>query len=332
MGDKSKIEWTDATWNVATGCTKVSSGCAHCYAEDVARRSWKERPFEDVRFHADRLTQPLRWTRPRRIFVNSLSDLFHPTITDGQIMQALDVMAQARHHTFQILTKRPKRMQEFFAKWLDLTGENLNEPKLVQGPEAVRKTHPSGRGQLFANMLDAMGDPPPGTAVPFFDWMDGMINWDRIPENIWLSVSTENHSTATERVPVLLDIPAKVRFVSAEPILEMIDFENLPGRENKSTINSLTGVRTAADGTTSAAGDHINWVIVGGESGPKARPCPLLAIDHIVKQCQTSGVPVFVKQLGRRPAGSPMPTGPTGARGENIECFPPGLRLREYPR
>ena len=137
---------------MATGCTKVSSGCAHCYAEDVARRSWKERPFEDVRFHADRLTQPLRWTRPRRIFVNSLSDLFHPTITDGQIMQALDVMAQARHHTFQILTKRPKRMQEFFAKWLDLTGENLNEPKLVQGPEAVRghttRLDGSGRSRM----------------------------------------------------------------------------------------------------------------------------------------------------------------------------------------
>jgi protein gp37 len=237
----TQIQWTDETWNPVTGCAKVSPGCAHCYAETVALRFWpsqyppvvfagsekggplyRPRQFTDVMTHADRLDQPLRWRKPRRVFVNSMSDLFHEAVPFEFIKRVWDVTAAAPRHTFQILTKRPERMLAF-ARWM------------------------------------AGGDD-----ISIAEW----------PRNVWLGVSVENQHFADERIPLLLQTPAAVRFLSCEPLLEGLDLaKHRPG------ANQL-------------------WVIVGGESGAGARPCNVRWVRSIVRQCQQAGVPVFVKQLG----------------------------------
>jgi len=303
MGDKSAIEWTDATWNPIRGCSRVSEGCRFCYAERTAVRHIKggdgtrgaylglvkstpngPRWTGEIRFVEKALALPLRWRDPRRVFVNSMSDLFHEKVPDGWVMRILNVMAPTPQHTYQILTKRPDRMRSFFARWADVTGEDF-EFKNARGPEEVRRVHPSPRGQLFAAMLDAMGKPPKGCAYPSFDWMQGMLRWPATFHNIWLGVSVENQAAADERIPLVLKTPAAIRFLSVEPLLGPVDlgayfYEGIVPRP------------------------PIDWVIVGGESGPGARPCDVAWVRSIVEQCRAAGVPVFVKQLGARPIDS----------------------------
>ena len=245
----TSIEWTDQTWNPVTGCTKVSPGCAHCYAEGIANRLWKGRPFEDVQVHADRVGQPLRWRKPRRVFVNSMSDLFHEAVPFRFLDAVFHVMRSTPRHTYQVLTKRPERMRFY--------------------------------------MRD--------TRAP-------------LAPNVWLGVSVENQRMADERIPLLLDTPAAVRFLSVEPLLGPVNLHPW-----------LSG--------------GINWCIVGGESGPQARPCELPWIGAIVEQCKAAGVPVFVKQLGRRPQvqGEPACTWIADRKGGRPDEWPPELRVREWP-
>ena len=276
------IQWTDETWNPVTGCTKVSPGCSRCYAEDVAKRFWKGRPFEDVRFHIDRIGQPLRWKKPRRVFVNSMSDLFHEDLTFGHIEQVFAVMIEAKQHTFQVLTKRPERMCAFMKH------------------------------------------------LKFFH---------RVPPNVWLGVSVENQRMADVRIPILLDTPAAVRFLSVEPLLSEIDLCR-GGWSLLRRLRSPTGKRKPVAG--------VDWVIVGGESGRKARPCNVKWVLGIVGQCRNSGVPCFVKQLGAKPVYDGYPHGdpwlsiesPDGTRplmlndskGGDVEEWPIALRVREFPQ
>jgi protein gp37 len=241
MSDHSKIEWTDASWNPVTGCTKVSDGCKHCYAErDWARLAaprakpniYTGRDFTDVRCHPERLDQPLRWTKPRRIFVNSMSDLFHEDIPSEFIAAVFHRMAMAPQHIFQILTKRPERMLNF------LTG-----------------------GLAFEKPLP----------------------------NVWLGVSCEDQATADERIPLLLQTPAAVRFISAEPLLGPIDLWpwvniNLPSRWPRHAY--------------APRGPFLDWLIAGGESGPRARPSHPDWFRSLRDQCQAAGVPFFFKQWG----------------------------------
>lgn len=258
MSDHTGIQWTDVTWNPTTGCTRVSPGCQNCYAERDANRlagslrryrgltkkvGGQPRWTGEVRFLEEALTRPLRWKKPRRVFVNSMSDLFHEKVPDGWVMRILNVMAQTPH-TYQILTKRSERMRSFFTRWADLSGEDFSDFKGAHGPEETRRAHPSPRGQLFAAMLDAMGKPPKGCAYPTFDWMEGMIRWPRTFGNIHLGVSVENQAAADERIPLLLQTPAAVRFLSVEPLLGPVDLTRwLPPNS-----------------------PSVDWVIVGGES------------------------------------------------------------------
>ena len=231
MGERSSIEWTDATWNPVTGCTKVSEGCRNCYAERLAPRLGQD--FSEIKLHPERLEYPLHWKEPRRIFVNSLSDLFHEDISDKFIKQVVDVMLhrQGRHHIYQILTKRPERM-------LQLLGQ---------------------------------------------DWWVAMgLDWIR---HIWLGVSVEDQQTADERIPVLLQTPAAVRFVSAEPLLGPIGLDGPPLRALSVEVDHLEDRR-------------LDWVIVGGESGPQARPMHPDWIRLIRDQCVAASVPFFFKQWG----------------------------------
>ncbi len=214
MADNSKIEWTEATWNPVTGCSKISDGCKNCYAERLALRlrvmgSARYRNGFDVTLHADLLEMPKRWRKPRVVFVNSMSDLFHDHVPVEFIQRVFDTMQNCPQHTFQVLTKRTARLR-------------------------------------------AMADKLP---------------W---PKNVWMGVSVEN-AAVMHRIDDLRAVPAAVRFLSCEPLL---------GPMNDLRLES------------------IHWVIVGGESGPHARPMDKAWVMGILRQCRQAGVPFFFKQWG----------------------------------
>jgi protein gp37 len=327
MSDNSAIEWTEATWNPTTGCTRVSEGCRHCYIERTPPFRIGRRRFDSshiggttgVMLHPERLEQPLRWRKPRRIFVNSLSDLFHEAVPDGYIARVWDVMAQCPQHTFQILTKRHARMRSWVTRWADTAGDADVEspdglPPMPRGPGAVRAVYGSGRARLFADMLDAMGDPPPGCAYPLYDWMGGQRWWPPMLSNVWLGVSVEDQMWADIRIPALLDTPAAVRFLSCEPLLGPVDL--------RGWLSDPPWVDGDLWPPSNARERSFDWVIAGGESGPGARPMDLAWARSLVEQCQTAGVPVFVKQLGTMAGGKAH---------HDIGTFPPELRVRAFP-
>lgn len=207
MGE-SRIEWTDRTWNPVTGCTKVSAGCKNCYAEAIANRFFRNywtpdgkssRQFTDVWTHADRLSQPLKWRKPSRVFVNSMSDLFHEDVPFEFIDEVVKVMRETQRHTYQILTKRPRRMLEYFKD-----RENFNF------------FHPTGCGCLCH---DGDGD---ANIEGGCKRCDDVHEWPL--KNVWAGVSVEDQKTADERIQLLLDTPAVIRFVSYEPALSYVDF------------------------------------------------------------------------------------------------------------
>ncbi len=269
---KSKIEWTERVWNPVTGCTKVSQGCKNCYAERMAKRLAgrcgypADEPFR-VTLHPDRLGQPLHWKKPSRIFVNSMSDLFHQDVPDEFIERVWAEMYSNAQHTFQVLTKRPERMLHWY------------------------------RHSIRASMSLEF---PPG--------------------NIWLGVSAENQETADQRIPLLLQTPAAVRFVSCEPLLGPVDLcEWL----------CCTACADTCGGTRKPAGlsvvahcknPRLDWVIAGGESGPGARPMHPDWARGLRDQCAAARVPYFFKQWGewRPPAEgeeyNTMNSGPRQAR------------------
>lgn len=303
MADGTKIEWCDSTWNPITGCSVVSPGCTNCYAMKLAGTRLKHSPSREglttqtkagpvwtgeVRFNEQWRHQPLQWSRPRRIFVCAHGDLFHEAVPDGWIARVWNVMGQCPQHQFQILTKRPDRMRDWVSRWADLAGEDVEDPKLVFGPEETRRAHPSGRGQLFAAMLEAMGPPPAGASYPTFDWMHGQLWWPAVLPNVWLGVSVEDQPRADDRIPDLLATPAAVRFLSCEPLLGPIDL-----------AWCLTRLRV-----------DIDWVIVGGESGPGARPMRPGWARTLRDQCDAALVPFFFKQWG---AWMPADIGDTDA-------------------
>lgn len=260
----SRIEWTDTTWSPVTGCTKVSPGCDHCYAERLTERFQGKDSFAQVTVHEDRLGDPLRWRKPRRVFVNSMSDLFHPAITDEFIARVFAVMAATPQHTYQVLTKRHGRMRSL-----------LDSGRF--------------RSDAHSRLIDLVQTM---TWEPEFVWP--------LP-NVWLGVSAEDQKRAELRVGALRETPATVRFVSAEPLLGPVDLTpHLPG---------------------------LSWVIVGGESGPGARPMDLELARSLVEQCQAAEVPVFVKQLG-----SVWAKGRSADRkGGDPDDWPADLRIRQFP-
>jgi protein gp37 len=219
MSDHSSIEWTDATWNPVRGCTKISPGCKHCYAETFAERfrGVPGHPYEqgfDLRLVPKKLAEPLLWTTPKMVFVNSMSDLFHEGVSAEYILAVVDVMRRANWHTYQVLTKRSERMR-------DLLGTKLRH--------AAAEPH------------------------------------------IWWGVSVEDKKYGLPRVAHLQDSPVKMRFLSVEPLLENLGPIDLGG---------------------------IGWVIVGGESGPGARPMDAAWVHSVREQCQAANVPFFFKQWG----------------------------------
>ncbi len=309
MSDKSAIEWTDATWNPVRGCTKVSPGCKHCYAETFAERfrGVKGHPYEqgfDLRLVPEALTIPLQWKKPRYFFVNSMSDLFHEDVPDEYIDRVFAVMALCPQHTFQVLTKRPERMYAYVA--------NANRTAISAAAEPLCR---------------AKENDWYGKIVP--------IHSTRWPlPNVWLGVSVEDQQRADERIPCLLRTPAAVRFLSCEPLLGPI---RLP-------LGRQCDGHSPAECEQTCPG-RIDWVIVGGESGPGARPCNIEWIRSIIYQCQVAKVPCFVKQLGARPycmngdGFCPDGSVPVGCyldvkspKGGDMNEWIEDLRVREFPK
>ena len=258
MGDRSRIEWTDATWNPVRGCSIVSEGCANCYAmwqaartagpggayEGLVRKTAKgPRWTGEVRFVDHVLDQPLRWIRPRRIFVNSMSDLFHENLSDRDIARIFRIMYVADRHTFQVLTKRPERMRDWVTRWCDGIGIEM------------------------------------------------------APPHIWLGTSAENQETADERIPILLDTSAAVRWVSLEPLLGPIDFYGCGSHGSEDGDPAVFSVLTGFDGGTEPI-PALDWVVVGGESGAHARPMRPEWATRIRDDCVRASVPFFFKQWG----------------------------------
>lgn len=268
MGDHSKIEWTDATWNPVLGCDRVSAGCAHCYAVGaVARMAAHPNPkiaaanadlteripnglldwTGVVRCLPERLEQPMRWTRPRRIFVNSLSDLFHPAVGGDFIDAVWDVMARTPRHLYQVLTKRPCRAANY----------------------------------LRARQL--------------------------VLPNVWVGTSVEDEVSAAARLPVAATFCAAVRWVSYEPAIGRVEWSEY------------------------LDGGRFGWVVVGGESGPGARPFHVEWAYAAVAACRAAGAAVFVKQLGAQPTLAAAPWRIRDGKGAVRADFPPDLDYMEWP-
>lgn len=281
MGDKSKIEWTDTTWNPIRGCSKVSSGCANCYAESMASRfSGPGQPYEGliadgrwngvVRLVPERMDDPLRWKRPRRIFVNSMSDLFHESLDFETIAAIFGVMAASPQHTFQVLTKRASRMQAFF-QWVKAKGD---EPNSVDG------TRTSERMIVLMAKFDRVNP-----QERFGPWP--------LP-NVWIGVSVENQEAAILRGSILFQIPAAVRWFSCEPLLGPVDLSG----KILADLCGGSGPPPVLEDLQARRLGWLDWVVVGGESGSKARPMHIEWVRDLRDQCFKAKVPFLFKQHG----------------------------------
>jgi protein gp37 len=312
VGDSTTISWTDATWNVTRGCRRVSTGCGGadgggCYAERQAIRMSNPggayhglvkstangpRWTGETSFDVKALALPLSWRTPRRVFVDSMSDLFYEGFSNEQIAAVFGVMAACPQHTFQCLTKRPKRMHEWFA-WVEANnGCNLSRLAFLMGETVkflteVPKDHSRGLG----------------TSWPL--------------PNVWLGVSVENQDAADERIPELLATPAVVRFLSCEPLLGPLDLGHAfaLGLRTCGHCRYFTNTDEKScpnDGHLLSADVGIDWVIAGCESGPGARPCDVAWLRSLRDQCSAAGVSYFLKQaretseIRARPA--PLPS------------------------
>jgi protein gp37 len=336
---RSKIEWTDATWSPVRGCSLVSPGCTNCYAMRLAHRfSGKGRAYEGltrltkhgpvwtgkVRLVPELLDQPLHWKKPRRIFVNSMSDLFHEAVPNEFIDIVFAVMATAKKHIFQVLTKRPERMVEYF-----------REPV---------------RAELIYDAAFKVG------------YKGAMCGGTKAPipvPNVHLGVSCEDQETADERIPLLLQAPAAVRFISYEPALAGVDVTEFLWGKHELVDQICQNCPRDADCECGyetrkcLSLPSIDWIIVGGESGPGARPMHIQWARDIVAQCKTANVACFVKQLGARVHGDPreFPTsdwsktravsgGPDAGyifplrdrKGGDWDEWPKDLKIREFPK
>lgn len=337
------IEWADRVWNFLRGCSMVSPGCAHCYAMKQAHRfSGPGMAYEGltelgpdgprwtgkIRMVDEKLLEPLSVKRPQKWFVNSMSDLFHEDVPFSFIDKAFAVMALCSQHTFQILTKRPERMREYFK----------------DGPRPMWS-------YWIANFLLRNGQPNTAEKIgKGFDLQADIQAGPNFPlKNVWLGVSVENQKYADERIPILLQTPAAVRFVSYEPALGQIDITRWV-RRSESSIDYAQRVGYGRIGEK----DPLDWIIVGGESGPGARPFNIQWAKDVIAQCKAAGVACFVKQLGTRirPAGSwddfidqnpivgawtvriaehPATLATKDKKGGDWDEWPEDLKVREFP-
>ncbi|MEV2259142.1 phage Gp37/Gp68 family protein [Streptomyces anulatus] len=313
------IEWTEQTWNPTTGCDRVSPGCDNCYALTMAKRlkgmgSAKYQTDGDPRtsgpgfgfaMHADTIREPLRWKKPRKVFVNSMSDLFHASNSDANLHLVFGVMAATPQHTYQILTKRHGRMRSL-----------LNDPQ-------------------FAHMARHRAEQVYGRPAE--------AAWTWPLPNVHLGVSVEDQKRADLRIPALLDTPAAVRFLSCEPLLGPVRLFGTDHSQHARDwdgdwicLDCSTDEKTVPWRTTEPAQLGIDWLIVGGESGPGARPFQPDWATALIEDSRAAGAAPFVKQLGTVWARDTSWGGKSVAahgdtKGGDPTYWPEALRVREYP-
>lgn len=317
------IEWTEQTWNPVRGCSPVSPGCKNCYAERQGGRfAGPGRPFDGfiqigrngnpgprwtgkVDLIPHMLDVPLRRKIPTTYFVNSMSDLFHEELPDEAIDRVFAVMALCPHHTFQVLTKRAKRMREYFAD------------------ESVGARVDAFAWEMIEERVDPCERRSDDIRATAQSLSDGPLS------NVHLGVSVEDQQRADERIPDLLQTPAAVRFLSVEPLLGPVDLDS----EFSDGAHAL-GCGDAGCDTCSElpdGGRGVDWVIVGGESGPDARPCDTEWVRSIVQQCTAAGVAVFVKQLGAHVIQGGVRRKKADKKGGDMHEWEHDLRVRELP-
>jgi protein gp37 len=299
-----------------------AGGCLNCYAARMAARNLPElrspttgEPYAVMRESGPRWTgrvelipskldEPLRWRKPRRVFVNSMSDLFHEALSNEDIERVFARMALAQEHTFQVLTKRPARMLDWFRSGV---------PGLETREEDVARAAAHAGGIAWDGRGSDRWAYPPGCG----DVSNRRV-WPGWPlPNVWLGVSVEDQATADERIPLLLQVPAAKRFVSYEPALGPVDLRPWLPFTDPVYPHGLLG--------TGRPEDNLTWVIVGGESGPGARPFDLTWARSVVAQCKAAGVAAFYKQGGASNSCA------HSAKGGHFECFPQDLKVREFP-
>lgn len=319
MAQKTNIEWSQHVWNFLRGCRRVSDGCKNCYAEQIAGRfsgtdkNGKELPYfglatkngearwtGKVSFHEDILLEPLKRKKPTTYFVNSMSDLFYEEVKDEWIDKAFAVMALTPQHTYQILTKRPERMKAYF----DDPFRNL---KIVGQIFYVlsKQFIPCEAFQEWSNLC--------GSTLREIESEEAFYLAEYPLPNVWLGVSAENQKTADERIPLLLETPAAVRFLSCEPLLEEIDLKKYLSDFGCSHCQK------------------IDWVIVGGESGQNVRPFHLEHGLNIIRQCQSAGVKTFFKQAGSNPFYHDQPLKLKSRKGSDLSELLSEFKIRQMP-
>lgn len=275
MSGQSTIEWTDGTWNIATGCTKVSPACDHCYIDRTMPFRVAHRKFDGpdtgattgVLLHPDRITMPLSKRAGQKWFTSSLTDVFHTDIPDDYLARVFAVMAVTPRHTYQVLTKRPARMASLFTDddWVREVG-----------------------GEIAALLADH-----PGKA----DLPAGVGDWWPL-RNVWCGVTAENQQWANIRIPILLETPAARRFVSVEPMLGPVELVSLRTRPSSPVmLDALRGFEIAPGGSKRPV-RRLDWVIAGGETGPGARPSDPAWFRLMQIQCAATSTPFFFKQWG----------------------------------
>lgn len=291
MADNTLIEWArhpvtgkGATWNIVTGCSVVSPGCTNCYAMKLAGTRLKHHESRkgltvdtkagpvwngQTSFNEQWLTQPLQWQTPRGILVAAHGDLFAEGVTDAQLDRIFAVMALASQHVFFVLTKRPERMRDYL------------------------RAMPARASSVATAAAWFWGAKDPDAV---YDWVAEKIQ-HALP-NVWLGVSVEDQTRADERIPLLLDTPAAIRFISAEPLLGPVDLTKLPEAFFDATSNALTGYWSWHGGPSRQESAYLDWVIAGGESGPNARPMHPDWARALRDQCAEADVPFFFKQWG----------------------------------
>lgn len=302
MGENSKIAWTHHTFNVVWGCTKVSPGCANCYAAELDAHKGGDHwgPGKPRKLMSDSYwRQPVRWDKEaaaagerRRVFCSSMADWLDPAIELSVLARLMSLIARTPNLDWLLLTKRPElwatRLSELSAYLLEGGGRAL----ILEERE---------RAQLATRWL---------------------LGW--APPNVWVGVSVEDQLRAEERIPLLLAIPAAIRFLSMEPLLGPVDFRTVQDPPNTSRV-------AVYEASNTPLGD-LDWVIVGGESGTNARPFMRHWLRDVLRQCDAAGVPVFVKQLGDRYIDPTVPAGLLVApKGGDMAEWPVEFRRRAFP-
>lgn len=280
MADKTSIEWTDATWQIVTGCSVVSPGCTNCYAMKLAGTRLRNHPSRadltvqskagpvwngKVRFNVGWLLQPLEWTKPRDVFVAAHGDLFHDAVQRWMLVKVFAVMAIAQRHRFQVLTKRAANMRAFLT-WL------MTDEGRAALEEAAREI-----GHTFE--------------------FEGKSLLHLPLANVWCGVSVEDQPRADERIPLLLQTPAAVRWISGEPLLGALDIRNYLYGNEEHGVDLSREVGSVAGGCVGWT-PPLDWIVIGGESGPAARPAHPDWFRSLRDQCLAADVPFFFKQNG----------------------------------